>query len=102
MYQLIKKLVRPNADTPWATPTLLDPEHVKYFGKNYIDTGKQIFRNAEDSTDGLERIVTVLWESKEIWEEFEADPIMQAMRDSHSQNLINAGITEETISLTEI
>jgi hypothetical protein len=103
MYQMIKKLVRPNLETEWPDSKILTPvEHVEHFSKNYIDTGKQIFRNIEDDTTGLERTVTVLWESKEIWEEFNADPVMQSMRDTNSQRLQSLGITEEVVSLSEI
>jgi hypothetical protein len=103
MYQRIRKLVRPNLDTTWVDPaTTTDPEHVKHYFTNYIHTGKEIFRNSEDDITGLERTETVLWASKEVWDEFAADPVMQDMRDAHSQNLKDAGILSENISEYEI
>jgi hypothetical protein len=103
MYQLIKKLVRPNLDTPWLdAKETLDLQQLTQFKNNYVDNGKQMLRHSEDDQIGLVRTVVILWESKEAWEEFDADPIMQAMRAAHSQNLKDAGITEETISFSEI
>jgi hypothetical protein len=103
MYQLTKKLTRTNIEIPWVDAvTTLDPQYIEYFNKNYVETGKQVFRHSEDDELGLERTVIVLWESKEVWDEFEADTLMTEMRSIHSQNIKNAGITEETVSLVEI
>jgi hypothetical protein len=103
MYQVIKKLVRPNLDTPWTDPkSMLDPQHLNYFKINYVENGKQMLRHTEEDQTGLERTVVILWESKEMWDEFNADPLMQTMRAIHSQNIKDAGITEETISMSEI
>jgi len=103
MYQIIKKLVRPGVDTPWPdTLVTMDPQLIEHFKTNHIETGKHIFRNTDDHKNGLERTLTVLWETKEAWEEFEADPLMTEMRNHVSQLFKDAGITEEIVSFSEI
>jgi hypothetical protein len=100
---MIKKIVRPDVNVAWpVTGQEMDATHVEHFYINYTNNGKQIFRNVEDSDTGLERTLTVLWESKEVWEEFSADPIMQEMRDKQAQVFRDLGITEEIVSLSEI
>jgi len=100
---MIRKLTRPNIDTPWVgIVTTLDPLHGKHFSENYIVNGKHIFRNEEDDASGLERTITIIWDSKEVWEEFLADPIMQEMRDNIFQKFRDSGIIETIVSLSEI
>jgi len=103
MYQMIKKLTRPNLETPWANvDASLSELQLEHLNEKYFSTGKHIFRNVEDDIFGLVRTLTVIWESKEAWEEFLADPIMQEMRDNISQQFKDSGITEEIVSLFEI
>jgi hypothetical protein len=102
MYQIIKKIVRPNesVDFPFL-PTVMDPIHIGHFTANYNVTGKRIFHRAEPGENSLERMIIMLWDSKESWDEFNADPVMQEMRDKTSQLFAELGITEETVSSTE-
>jgi hypothetical protein len=103
MYQRIKKLTRPNLDTPWPDAReVLTAEQMEYFNTKYVLTGKQIFRNFEDDESGLVRTQTVLWESKEVWEEFEADPMGLGIRNMHNQHISNLGIVSSDFSEGEI
>ena len=103
MYQVIKKLTRPNLDTPWPNIEVsISVAHSEHLNVNYLSTGKHIFRNIEDDVNGLERTLTVLWESKDVYEEFVADSLMQEMRDNISQKFKDSGISENIVSLSEI
>jgi hypothetical protein len=103
MYQVIRKLTRPDLTVEFPDlPATMDPAHKVHFGENYVVTEKHIFRQAEVDMTGLIKTTTVLWTSKEAWDEFSADPVMQAMLASNSALFASLGIVEETVSATEI
>ena len=103
MYQVIKKLVRPSTDVAWPKyADLADPTHLDYFDKNFSQPGKHIFRNNEENPNGLDRTLTVLWESKEAYDEFMADTTMQKMAAHLAEIYAGLGITQELVSESSI
>jgi hypothetical protein len=102
MYQIIKKIVRPNESVEFPfLPAIADPAHLEHLNINYEQTGKNILREAAQGDSSLERIVTMLWDSKASYDEYEADPIIVAMRTNFLQVIADRGMTEETVSQTE-
>lgn len=102
MYQVIKKIVRPDETVEFPfLPAIADPAHLTHLNVNYEQTGKNIFREAEQGATPLERIITMFWDTKESYDEYMADPVIAEMRTAFSQVIADRGMTEETVSLTQ-
>ena len=68
MYQIIKKLIRPNTDIPFyfeLPPTDLIINFYEYFKNNYINTGKLQKTTRDYSSDKLTVIQTQYWDCRE-------------------------------------
>ena len=103
MYQVTKKLVSPDPSVEiplWAATA--DPAHLAHFRTNYEETSKQLFRYADGTDNPLERLVHVIWDSKESYDECMADTVLQEARASHTALLTSLGITSEDIDFQEL
>jgi hypothetical protein len=103
MYQVTKKLVSPDSSVEiplWATAA--DPAHLAHFRTNYEETSKHLFRYADGTDNPLERLVHIMWDSKESYDEFMADTVMQETRAAHASLLTSLGITSEDIDFQEL
>lgn len=104
MYQVTKKQIRPTNTVDFFNATLhINADYLLYFTENYINTGKFILSDNARGDSDLELVSTILWSSKEAWEEFQADTRAQtefrAVREAYFQE---NGITETKESATEI
>ena len=103
MYQVTKKLVSPDSSVEipiWAI--VADPVHLLHYRTNYEETSKQLFRYADGTDNPLERLVHVVWDSKESYDECMADTLMQEARAYHTALLDSLGITSEDIAFQEL
>jgi hypothetical protein len=102
MYQIIKKIVRPNESVEFPfLPDIADPAHLEHLSVNYEQSSKNILRDTAQGDNSLERIVTMLWDSKASYDEYEADPVITEMKINFLQVISDRGMTLETISQTE-
>jgi hypothetical protein len=103
MYQVTKKIVAPDESVTipiW--PLVADPAHLDHFRINYEETNKHLFRYPDTTDNPLERLVHIIWDSKESYDEFMADTVMQETRAAHASLLTSLGITSEDIDFQEL
>jgi hypothetical protein len=105
MYTITQKFTRPNESVEFITMTheTISSEIREYWMTNYKITNKCIFVNSELSENKLERVVTMLWDSKASWHQYQNDPIIDAglfihMRKQREEN----GFTKELVSEEEV
>lgn len=103
MYQITKRIVVPDSSVEipyWMA--VASPEHLEHFRIHYEETDKHLFRYPDNTENPLERLVYIIWDSKESYDECMADPVMQEMRDAHAALLGSLGITAEDIDAQEL
>lgn len=105
MYIVTKKQVRPNQTVDFfnISSPLISLEAKEYYKNNYKLTGKLVYVDVGLSDDGLTQTASMMWESKQVYDEFMADPIIGAqIRDISDEYRIANGITTELVSTEEI
>ena len=105
MYIVIKKQTRPNETVEFfnLASSLISPEAREYFRSNYKTTGKLVFADVAVSPDGLTQTATMMWESKQVYDDFLADPTINAqIRDIDNEYRTANGIVTELVSTEEI
>lgn len=105
MYTITQKITRPDESVEFINMTHenISIEVRQYWMTTYKITNKCIFVNVELSANKLERVVTMLWDSKDSWLEYQNDPIMDEglfkyMRLQREEN----GFIKELVSEEEI
>ena len=103
MYLITQKFTRPNESVEFITMVheSISDEIKNYWMANYRDTNKCMSVTISDTT--LEKVVTMLWDSKASFQEFQNDPIIDAglfihMRRQREEN----GFTKEIVSEEEV
>lgn len=97
MYQITNTYTRPNTDV-----NFFDPDHdslIAHVWENYSES--RLYGNKEVSTDGLTLVQTSLWVSREAFESYSADPIVQNFLNNKKNYLIANGISIQ-VSYEEI
>jgi hypothetical protein len=79
MYTLTRKVTRPNTALEFRNMLheSVSAEVRQHWVTTYKDPGKCLFVNTEMSETGLEMITTMFWDSKDSWNEYQNDPILQ-------------------------
>jgi hypothetical protein len=105
MYTITQKHTRPDESLEFISMIheSISDDVREYWIANYKNTNKCIFVNSELSENKLERVVTMLWDSKASWQEFQNDPTIDAglfihMRKQREEN----GFTRELVSEEEV
>lgn len=78
MYIITRKVTRPNTSLEFRNMLheSVTTEVRKHWVDSYKTTGKCIIVNSTLSPDSLEMTTTMIWDSKDSWNEYQADPVM--------------------------
>jgi len=104
MYLITQKFTRPNESVEFISMIheSISDEVRTYWVTNYRDTNKCMSVTMSDNNP-LEKVVTMLWDNKASWQEFQNDPTIEAglfihMRRQREEN----GVTREIVSEEEV
>jgi hypothetical protein len=77
MYTITRKVTRPNLSLEFRNMLheSISPEIKKHWVDNYKNTSKCLIVNTELSSNQLEMITTMFWDTKASWDEYQADPV---------------------------
>lgn len=80
MYIIIRKVTRPNTSLEFRNMLheSVAPETRQHWVETYKVTGKCVLVDAVLSENQLEMNTTMIWDSKDSWDEYQADPILVA------------------------
>ena len=105
MYTIIRKVTRPNISLEFRNMLheSVSLETRKHFSDNYKITNKCLIVNTELSSNQLEMTTTMVWDSKESWDQYQADSVLIAglFTPIHAYQDEN-GLSREFISDEEI
>ena len=105
MYTITRKVTRPNISLEFRNMLheSVSLETRQHWVDNYKTTNKCLIVNTELSSNELEMITTMFWDSKESWDQYQADPVLIAglFNPIHAYQDEN-GFTREFVSDEEI
>lgn len=105
MYTITRKVTRPSTELEFRNMMheTIAPEIKSYWVSTYKETMKCMLVDVSLSDDGLEMLTTMIWDSKDSWNEYQADPVLIAglFTPIHAHQDEN-GFTRELVSEEEI
>jgi len=81
---------RPSTDVAWPPK---NEARRAYMNEHYVNTGKLLVNETIDSPNGLQQVVQRQFATKEDWDEFKNDPVLQPYKDSSHAYMQANGIT---------
>lgn len=98
MWKVTTLLTRPSVDTPWYTPSEVTLNKLQ----ENKDSGKLLYDKLDRRLDGLARNYTMIWATKEDWEAYVSDPVLDVERQKRRLWNSRRGIQVEIIDAREV